>query len=340
MNYRILALGIVGLLFPWSGAGLAVADAFQFPTANHALLEPGGEERFFQGTTGKPWTSGQFGCVRTDGRQFHEGADIQAQHRDARGEPTDPVNASASGTVAYVNTRSSLSNYGNYVVLRHSMDGMEVYTLYAHLRATRDGLKIGEKVQAGDRIGTLGRTANTHEGITKDRAHLHFEINLVVNQRYADWHRVHLKGMRNDHGNFNGRNLLGLNPAEVFREQARLGSAFHFAEFVRTRPIMARVTVRDTQIPWVRRYPQLLVANPMAVREGIAGYELDLTFNGLPARVVPRAASELKAGGRVRLLDVDQAEWQGHPCGKLVFKRGQLWTLLPHGQEIVDLITY
>ena len=342
MKFSGLGLRVAaGAAAVWVGMAVAVAgQSFQFPTGNRALMESGGEARFFQGTAGKPWMSGQFGCVRSEGRQFHEGVDIQALQRDARGEPTDAVNASAAGTVAYVNTRSSLSNYGNYLVLRHQIDGMEVYTLYAHLRSVREGLKSGVAVQAGERIGTLGRTANTQQGISKDRAHLHFEINLVVNDRYGAWHRTRLKGMRNDHGNFNGRNLLGLDPAEVFQEQSRLGAAFRFSEYVRTRPVVARVAVRDTQISWVKRYPQLVMANPVAAREGIAGYELGLSFNGLPVRVVPRAASELKGSGKVRLVEVDFAELQGHGCGKLVFKRGQVWTLLPHGEDVVDLIIY
>src|ERR1044071_1155493 len=69
----------------------AAAQPFQLPTANRALYEKGGEERFFVGTTGKPWTSGTFGCVRTDGGQMHEGLDIRCLQRDKRGEPADPV---------------------------------------------------------------------------------------------------------------------------------------------------------------------------------------------------------------------------------------------------------
>ena len=39
-------------------------------------VEPGGEERFFVGTINRAWTSGTFGCVRSDGWQFHEGLDM------------------------------------------------------------------------------------------------------------------------------------------------------------------------------------------------------------------------------------------------------------------------
>ncbi len=45
----------------------AQAQTFQLPTANHALFDRGGEERFFVGTAGKPWTTGTFGCVRSGG---------------------------------------------------------------------------------------------------------------------------------------------------------------------------------------------------------------------------------------------------------------------------------
>ena len=127
--------------------------------------------------------------MRSDGWQIHEGLDIRCLQRDKRGEPTDPVMATADGTVAYINTRPSLSNYGNYIVLRHVMEGIEIYSLYAHLHSVREGLKTGQSVKAGEVIAIMGRTANTHEGISKERAHVHFELNLLVNDRFAEWYR-------------------------------------------------------------------------------------------------------------------------------------------------------
>src|SRR5260370_31347204 len=132
------------------------AETFVLPTANRALFEKGGEERFFVGTVGKPWTTGTFGCVRSDGRQMHEGLDIRCLQRDKHGEPTDPVKATADGTVAYVNARPSLSNYGNYIVLRHEIEGLEIYSLYAHLHTIREGLKAGQPVKAGEEIAIMG----------------------------------------------------------------------------------------------------------------------------------------------------------------------------------------
>src|ERR1041384_1934214 len=141
------------------------AQPFQLPTSNRALFEKGGEERFFVGTAGKPGPSGTFGCVRSDGHQMHEGLDIRCLKRDKRGEPVDPVMASCDGTVAYINGRVSASNYGKYIVVRHLIEGMEVFTIYAHLSEFADGLRAGKPVKAGETIAIMGRTSNTRERI-------------------------------------------------------------------------------------------------------------------------------------------------------------------------------
>jgi len=146
---------------------LCASQPFHLPTSNRALFEPGQEERFFVGTVGKTWTSGTFGCVRTEGWQMHEGLDIRCLQRDPHGEPIDPVLATADGTVAYINARPALSDYGNYIVLRHQIEGLEIYSLYAHLREVRAGLKAGQAVKTGEQIAIMGRTANTRQGDRK-----------------------------------------------------------------------------------------------------------------------------------------------------------------------------
>ena len=56
-----------------------------------------------------------------DGQQMHEGLDIRCLQRDRHGEPTDPVMATADGTVVYFSTKPALSNYGKYIVIRQSL---------------------------------------------------------------------------------------------------------------------------------------------------------------------------------------------------------------------------
>jgi murein DD-endopeptidase MepM/ murein hydrolase activator NlpD len=329
-------LGVMALLIP----GILTGQPFQLPTANRALFDKGGEERFFVGTVGKPWSTGTFGCVRTDGAQMHEGLDIRCLQRDKHGEPTDPVVATADGSVAYVNRRPSLSNYGNYLVIKHAIQGMEIYSLYAHLDTIRSDLKTGSAVKAGETIAIMGRTANTREGISRDRAHVHFELDLLVNERFSTWFRKHAPGQRNDHGGWNGQNLLGLDPRAVLVEQQKSGAKFNLVDFIRGQNELCRVLVRKRDFPWVKRYAPLARRNPLAEKEGIAGYELALNFNGLPFEFTPRAASEIKSKATVQLVSVNEAEYQRNPCRHLVTKRRGRWELARHGAELLDLLSY
>lgn len=324
----------------WSGLELGFGQTFRFPTDNRALLESGNEARFFAPTPGRTWTAGQFGCVRSEGTQFHEGIDILAIRKDRRGEPLDEVRAAAAGEVAYVNRKPGLSNFGIYLVLRHRIDGVQVYTLYAHLREVRRDLTTGAAVRAGETVGGIGRTTNTRTPITRDRAHLHFEIDFFVNESFSAWLAKREPGTRDDHGPWNGRNLLGLDPAAVFRAQEAQGSKFDFLDHLRSQREMCRILLARTSLPWVKRYPALVQRNPVAERQGIVAYELSLNYNGLPFRVVPRARSEIQGTLSTRLLEVDEAEHARHPCSKLVFKRGQTWTLTARGKDLLDLLAH
>jgi murein DD-endopeptidase MepM/ murein hydrolase activator NlpD len=315
------------------------AQMFQFPTANHALLEPGGEERFFVGTTGKPYTTGMFGCVRSDGQQIHEGLDIRCLQRDKRGEPADPVMATADGTVAYINDRPSLSNYGDYIVVRHLIEGMEIYSLYAHLQSIATGLRAGQAVKAGQTIAIMGRTSNTRETITKDRAHVHFELNLFVNERFSEWYRKTYPGERNDHGIWNGQNLDGIDPRLIFLEEHQQGTNFSLVRFIRSETELCRVFVRSTSFPWLTRYRPLVLRNPVAEKEGVVGYEVAFDFNGVAIQLIPRAASEMKGRGRYVLISVNEAEERKNPARHYVVKRGEHWELTRRGLEMLDLLT-
>jgi murein DD-endopeptidase MepM/ murein hydrolase activator NlpD len=333
----IRALVFQVLLLP---SGSALAQPFQLPTANHALFEKDGEDKFFVGTVGKPWTSGCFGCVRTDGWQMHEGLDIRCLQRDKHGEPADPVMATADGTVVYINSKPSLSNYGNYIVVRHRIDGLEVYSLYAHLREARAGLKPGQAVKAGETIAVMGRTTNTHEGISMDRAHVHFALNLFVNDRFPSWFKANAPTERNDHGEWNGHNLRGLDPRLILLGQQSEGAKFSLLNFIRNQTELCRVLVRKTDFPWVKRYAALVRSNPTAQKEGIAGYEIALNYNAVPFELIPRAASEIKGKSKYQLLSVNEAEYHKNPCRRLVVQRGSHWELANHGIEALDMLTY
>ncbi|OUP54421.1 hypothetical protein B5F17_00555 [Butyricicoccus pullicaecorum] len=88
-------------------------------------------------------------------RKLHKGLDISASSGN-------PVIAAASGTVVKSYFSSS---YGNYVVISH---GGGVMTAYAHM--TRRLVSVGERVAAGQQVGTVGSTGNS------TGPHLHFEV--------------------------------------------------------------------------------------------------------------------------------------------------------------------
>ena len=332
--------GSLALAVIFAAAPVVLAQPFQLPTANHALFEPGNEENFFVGTTGKLWNSGCFGCVRSAGWQMHEGLDIRCQQRDKRGEPVDPVLASADGTVAYISTKPSLSNYGNYIVVRHSVESLEIYSLYAHLSAVAPGLKAGQLVKAGQPIATMGHTSNTHEHITKERAHVHFELNLFYNDHFSAWFKKSNSGERNDHGEFNGQNLVGMDPRLILLGQREEGAKFSLANFIRDQSVLCRVLVRKTDFSWLKRYAPLIKPNPVAQKEGVAGYEIALNFNGMAFELIPRAASEIKGKSKYQLLSVNEAEQKKNPCRKLVAQKGSRWALTTHGENLLDLLTF
>jgi murein DD-endopeptidase MepM/ murein hydrolase activator NlpD len=325
--------------------GLAVSlfaqSPFQFPTANHALYDSGGELRFFAPTAGdKPWTTGSFGCVRTDGRQMHEGIDIRCLQRNRRGEPTDPVMTTADGTVAYVSKKPALSNFGKYIVIRHFIEGIEIYSLYAHLSEIESGLAAGKPVKAGEVIGTMGRTSNTGETITKDRAHVHFELNLFVNEGFAGWYQQTFPKQRNDHSIWNGQNLDGLDAREILLAEHNPAAKFSLLNFLRGQTELCRVLVRSTNFHYLKRYPMLVLPNPIAEKEGAAGYELTLNYNGVVFALMPRAASEIHSAGRIQLLSVNEEEEKANPCRHLLVRRNGRWQLTDTGLRELELLIY
>jgi len=330
---RLLAVICLGLL------KLSAQTPFQFPTANHALYEVGNESKFFAPTApDKPWTSGSFGCVRSDGWQMHEGLDILHLHTDRSGEPTDPVMATADGTVMYVNTKAGLSNYGQYIVICHVIEGIEIYSLYAHLSAAN--VMAGQAVRAGQVIATMGRTSNTSERIGKERAHVHFELNVFVNDNFSAWFKKNLPGEHNDHGIWNGQNLDGLDPREVLLDEHNPVKKFSLLNFLRSQTELCRVLVRATNFSYLKRYAPLILKNPKTDKEGIAGYEIALNYNAVPFALMPRAASEIKGAGKIQLLAVNAAEYRAHPCRRLDIQHGRQWQLTDKGIRELQMLTY
>jgi len=320
-------------------ARAAWAQPFLLPTANQAIFNQGGQERYFVPTTGKTWVSGTFGCVRSDGWQMHEGLDIKCLQRDRAGEPADPVMATADGVVAYVNDKPSLSNYGRYIVLQHHISEMEIYSLYAHLSEVQSGLKVGRAVRAGEKIAVMGRTSNTRERISKERAHVHFELNLFYSEHFNSWYKRHFPTEKNDHGLFNGENLVGVDARLILLAEHDQGAPFDLLHWIQHRTELCRVLVRQTDFPWLHRYPMLVKPGVLTKGERVAGYEIALDFNGLPFELIPRSAAQIKGPAKFQLISVNEAEYTKNPCRRYVTRQGSHWELANNGVNLLDLLT-
>lgn len=313
---------------------------FAFPTANHALIKEGGEEAFFVGTPGKPWQSGSFGCVRSSGYQFHEGADIRAVQRDKRNEPTDPVLSTADGWVVHTSRKSGLSNYGKYVVIGHKIEGLEVYSLYAHLSSILPQWTPGKWIRSGEQIGVMGRTSNTRQRISKERAHLHFELALLINEHYPAYFKKRYPKGRNDHGIWNGQNLLGMDPAEIFRQQHADPDSFSLRSFLREKEAMFSVQVSQLDFPWIRRYVPLILKSTDFSPQQTNAYEISFDFSGLPFQLKPLALETPPDGKNWKPLQVNEEIRKANPCRKLIVKTGAKWRLTAKGRQLIEALLF
>jgi hypothetical protein len=175
---------------------------------------------------------------------------------------------------------------------------------------------------------------------------VHFELNLFINEHFPTWYKKNFPTERNDHGLWNGQNLVGLDPREILLLEHAQGAKFSFLNYVRHQTELCRVLVRATAFPWLKRYAALVRPSPKAGKEGVAAYEIALNFNALPFELIPRAASEIapesnrsRSRAPFQLLSVNEAEQQRNPCRALVTKRGARWELTRRGLSALELLT-
>lgn len=230
--------------------------------------------------------NGGYGMLRNGGARFHEGLDIRPMSRDRKGEATDAIVAALPGRIVYLNT-SPNGDYGRYVVLEHTLGTVSVYTLYAHLASLNPTLALGRAVDSGAPLGVMGRS-NASGGFPKERAHLHFEIGLRLSGSFARWYAGQKYPDANKHGEYNGINLAGLDPAGFFRF-ARGHSAQitpdRFVAWLRSQPVAVLVETPSNSTPaLVRRCPGLVTGGKIA---GAAGWRIGFTADGVPVSWTP-----------------------------------------------------
>ncbi len=90
--------------------------------------------------------------------------------------------------VVYEHAESGTS-WGNYVIIKHEIDGQVVFSGYAHMQAASSPLVVGQEIKVGDFVGLVGATGQV------SGAHLHLTISLDEPSRFIDpytWLKAHV----------------------------------------------------------------------------------------------------------------------------------------------------
>lgn len=279
--------------------------------------------------------SALFGCVRNDGKRFHEGLDMAPVLPRVKGEAVDPVFAIHGGRVAHLSPEAGKSNYGRYVVIEHEGMRPALYSLYAHLATVSEELRIGDWVSAGTKIGVIGRSAAGYV-IPRERAHLHLEIGLRLSGHFQSWYDRQDFGSENDHGNFNGMNLCGMDPAAYLLWTVGQDSATFFENL----PVAVLLRVRTSGRPeLLERCPAMELRTELA--GPVAGWEITLTAWGLPLSLKPLSARDMGPAmreGEAQVLAIDADQLQAFACRDIVAQDGGVARLGSGGLRIIELL--
>jgi murein DD-endopeptidase MepM/ murein hydrolase activator NlpD len=256
-----------------------------WPTPNTAFRDGKPVEAFIQPTVSGNIESGLFGCVRNEGQRFHEAIDLSPIRRDAASEATDPIFSILAGKVVYINNNSSRSSYGRYIIIQHESEALPFHSLYAHMARIDSRLKVGDAVKKGMVLGVMGRSAGGYH-IPKSRAHLHFEVGLMLSENFQIWYDRQEMKTKNHHGNWNGMNLVSVDPLAFFRS-VQAGEVEDFNGFIKMRPVVAHLRVFTNKVPdFIKRYPAVVIGS--YDHENLVAWDIAFTDFGLPMQWTPR----------------------------------------------------
>jgi murein DD-endopeptidase MepM/ murein hydrolase activator NlpD len=313
------------------------------PTDNEALFRGDGPEfyqyveRDYKGVKSTPWEGGQYGFVRDPMEtaagivytRFHEGIDIKPLRRDPNREPLDQVRAIAAGKVVHTNLVPGYSNYGCYVVIEHRWDSSSYYSLYGHLSSV--AVKPGQHVQKGDRIGVIGYTG---VGVNRERAHLHLELNLMMNHQFESWHDAYYKNDPNHNGIYNGLNLAGLDIARLYLS-LRKNPALTIPDFFRDEETFYKVALpRSAHFELPKSYPWMVTKGA-----GLETHSWQVSFarSGLPHKI--EASSKQVREPELTYVKKSPVEYS-HLTHDEVTGRNGRGKLTKEGQSSMRLLTW
>jgi murein DD-endopeptidase MepM/ murein hydrolase activator NlpD len=118
-----------------------------------------------------------FNNSKTEERNIHIGLDLWTK-------AGTPVLAALDGVIHSFQNNAALGDYGPTIILKHTLNNCEFYTLYGHLSLESIALlKINQSFKKGDEIAQLGEA-----NVNGDYApHLHFQIIKELDGFYGDY---------------------------------------------------------------------------------------------------------------------------------------------------------
>ena len=278
----LVALVACGFLLASDEAKAIVYDKDLFwPTPNYAFIDGLPPETYLQPTNSGRVESGDWGCTRDDGEKFHEGVDLKSIHRNIMKTTDDKVFCIADGFVAHVNRNVADSNYGLYVVVSHYEGGLEWFSLYAHLSSIDKFIEPRKRIQGGETIGVMGNTSSSIV-IPESHSHLHLEIGLRASSQFDLWYLKQHYDSPNQHGSWNGINLIGTNPLAFYRYFLDHPDA-SFSDYFRNEALSFEVLIHFEESPdFLNRNPVFLSNHKVSGKGG--WYNIGYTWYGLPVQ--------------------------------------------------------
>src|SRR5678815_5311620 len=159
--------------------------------------------------------------------------------------------------------------------------GCPYYTLYAHLNTI--SVETGQTVRRGEKLAIMGHTGS---GIDRKRAHVHVELDLLLNDHFEGRYNTSFKNDPNYHGIYNGLNLAGLDLARLI-VALRGNSSLTIPAFLAREEVFYNVIVPNSpnfQLP--ERYPWMIEGAP---NETPVAWEISFARSGVPLRLRPSA---------------------------------------------------
>jgi peptidoglycan LD-endopeptidase LytH len=319
---------------PEPPAGLIVA----FPTAQTNLWKTNDASVFMPTQSGRV-QSALYGSTRTrlhNGRAipaFHEGIDIAPMRRDAAGRALDDVFAIADGVVGYANRAAGASSYGRYVVIEHEDARGPIYSLYSHLASVPDTVRDGASIDRGAVVGRMGSSSSL--GIPRARAHLHFEVGLMLNRRFDAWLRKHKMEPR--HGIHHGWNLTGIDPLALYPTTDR-EQRFSIFEHLAGLPVAFELMLRgDRPLDYFARYAALWKAETPPEHVSV----LSVSDGGvIVAGRVPTQDERARLGARDTLVLRVDADVLGQNGPGLIATTRSGWELTRKGRRWAEILLH